>query len=172
MITGEKVKLRLFQSEEDLLYSINNFNDLDERGGMDHTELYSPIERMKQFKESGLWTRNNGTLLITTMDGKVVGSISFGRKSEFELSIGYRIIKEEDRNRGYMTEALKLFSSYLFETTPLITRLSLYTAEDNHSSRRLAEKCGYVQEGILRNAYFYRGRVCNWVIYSILRGEI
>ena len=70
-----------------------------------------------------------------------------------------------------MTKSLRLFSSYLFETIPLITRLSLFTAENNISSRKLAEKCGYKQEGILRDAYFYRGNICNWVIYSLLRDE-
>ncbi len=71
-----------------------------------------------------------------------------------------------------MTEALNLFSKYLFETVPLITRLSLYTAENNSPSRKLAEKCGYTLEGILRDAYFYRGKMFNWAIYSILRSEV
>ena len=63
------------------------------------------------------------------------------------------------------------FSAYLFATIPCITRLKILTAVDNIGSRKLAEKCGYIQEGIMRNAYFYRRNLCDWVIYAMLREE-
>jgi ribosomal-protein-alanine N-acetyltransferase len=63
-----------------------------------------------------------------------------------------------------MSEALPLFSAYLFATIPHVTRLVLLTAADNAASRRLAQKCGYVQEGVLRQANFYRGRLVDWVL--------
>lgn len=171
MIIGENINLRLFNSEDDVHYYFSALNNLEERSITDHTEISSLPMRIKTFHENGFWSQKNGTLLITSKEDKIIGTIGFCRKTEFELSIGYRIPEKINRGRGFMTEALQMFSSYLFETVPLITRLSLYTAEDNTASRKLAEKCGYKEEGILRNAYFYRGKICNWVIYSLLREE-
>ncbi len=172
MLTGNKVDLRLFHDENEVLKYAEIFNNLEGRAATDHTEIYSPVRQIKKFNDTGLWSNDQGTLLITTKEDIIIGSIGFSRKTEFELAIGYRIIENEHRNKGYMTEGLNLFTQYLFSTIPLITRLSLYTAEDNTSSRRLAEKCGFKQEGILRDAYFYRGKMCNWVIYSLLRCEV
>lgn len=172
MIIGKKVTLKQLGSEGDIQEIYKIYNNLEERSLTDHTEIYAVNNLLIRFRENGLWSKDAGMLKIVTNSGELIGTISFNRKSEFELTLGYRVLKTESRNRGYMTEALTLFSSYLFQTIPLITRLALYTAEDNIASRKLAEKCGYTLEGTLRNAYFYRGKICNWVLYSILREEL
>lgn len=172
MIGGKNVTLQLLESEDEIEKIYTIYNNLQERAQTDHTEIYTVNNILKRYRENGLWSKDTGILKIVTKEQKLVGTISFSKKSEFELALGYRIFKTEDRNKGYMTEALTLFSSYLFQTVPCKTRLALYTAEDNIPSRKLAERCGYTLEGTLRNAYFYRGNICNWMIYSILREEI
>ena len=139
MIKGVKINLRLYKNEQEVIEANNIFNDLVNRAETDHTEIYSNVCQAKCFVENGFWSRDKGTMVIETIENEIVGTVSFSRKSEFELSLGYRIFEDKNRNKGYMTEALKLFSSYLFGTIPLVTRLSLYTAEDNVSSRKLAE---------------------------------
>lgn len=171
MIQGNNITLRLYRSEEEVKEVLERYNTLNERSPLDHTEIYSLQKILSRFRESGSWGQNNGTLVITDKEDRIVGSISFNRKSELELSLGYRIYRNEDRKKGYMSEALSLFSFYLFQTMPCITRLSLYTAENNIASRKLAEKCGYTLDGILRDAYFYRGEVCSHAVYSLLRHE-
>lgn len=171
MIKGKKTILRLFNSEDEVRFYFNIFNNLEERSNLDHSEISSPVKVINSFSGSGWWSKDYGNLLITTIDGEMIGTISFSRISEYELSIGYRLLKEKDRGHGYMSEALSLFTDYLFETFPGIARLSLKTAEDNTPSRKLAEKCGFTLEGILRDAYFYRGKICNWTLYSKLKRE-
>ncbi len=171
MISGNKIIIRLFKDEDEVVEYHNSENQLVERAVTDHTEIFPMCKRLAVFRETGFWGKDSGSMLIATKDGRPVGSIGFIRKTEFELSIGYRISRAGDRNKGYMTEALKLFSSYLFKTVPFITRLMLVTADDNLSSRKLAEKCGFTQEGVMRKAYFYRGKICDWILYSILREE-
>ena len=172
MIKGQKIMLRLYRSFDEVNRVLGSFNNLETRALTDHTELYQPQQLRTEFEQNGLWSKDKGTLVITNSDDEIIGTISFRRTTEQELSIGYRVYSNKHRGKGYMTEALTLFSSYLFLTIPFITRLSLLTAEENIPSRKLAEKCGYTQEGILRQAYFYRGNICNWVVYSILRDEI
>ncbi len=172
MIKGSKVKLRIYKDENEVISKIERFNNLSERSITDHTEIYSVNKAVETFHKNGLWTSTFGELLITDLKDDIIGSISFNKTTDFELTIGYRLFKDENRGKGYMTEALNLFSSYLFETIPFVTRIALYTADSNISSQKLAEKCGFTKEGVLRKAYFFRGKVCDWFIYSLLREEI
>lgn len=70
-----------------------------------------------------------------------------------------------------MTEALSLFSTYLYQTNPTMLRLTLLIHSDNNGSIKVAEKSGYVHEGILRNAWVNDGRLYSMEIYSLLRDE-
>ena len=171
MLSGEKINLRLFRDEADVRAAYSAYNVLAERALTDHTELYSVVDRIRKFHETGFWTPTGGQLTITTKADEVVGTIGFVKTTDFELEIGYRIYKSEHRRKGFAGEALRLFSAYLFETFPHITRLAIKTASTNIGSRKLAETCGYKQEGVLRKAYFYRGAICDFVIYSLLREE-
>ena len=171
MITGKTITLRMFRSEEEVLTVYNDYNSLSERDINDHTEIYHPNRQIAKFRETGFWSDQKGELLITDKEDSIVGSISFEKTSDLTLEIGYRIYRSENRKKGFMSEALPLFSAYLFKTIPHITRLEVRTASDNSKSRKLLERCGYKQEGILRKAYFYRGRITDFVIYSLLREE-
>ena len=171
MLSGQKINLRLFRDEAEVRAVYNAYNVLSERAFTDHTEIYPVDRRIEKFQETGFWTLTDGQLVITTKADAVVGTISFVRTTDFELEIGYRIYKREHRGKGYMREALALFSTYLFTTFPHITRLAIKTASTNIGSCKLAEKCGFTQEGVLRRAYFYRGQICDLVIYSLLREE-
>ena len=171
MIPGKKIDLRLFQNEQDILDMYKIYDDLSERDKNDHTEIFSPINRIKKFQETGFWTTTDGNLLITDKNNNILGNIGFRKTSDFTLEIGFRIFKKESRGKGHMSEALPLFSVYLFETIPNITRLEARTSIKNIGSRKLIEKSGYTQEGVLRQSYFYRGNICDFVIYSLLRSE-
>ncbi len=73
--------------------------------------------------------------------------------------------------KGYMTEAVKLFSAYLYKATPMMLRLTLLIRSDNIGSLKVAEKCGYKCEGTLRNAWVDDGKPYTLEIYSLLRDE-
>ena len=92
------------------------------------------------------------------------------RLSDAGYEVGYGIFRREDRGKGYATEALRIFSSYLFELKP-IPRLHIATHVDNAAAQRVAEKCGYKLEGTLRQFAFLRGKYADYVQYSLLRDE-
>jgi [ribosomal protein S5]-alanine N-acetyltransferase len=52
-----------------------------------------------------------------------------------------------------------------------IQRLELRGDADNEASRRVAERCGYTLEGILRSVYFKEGRRSDMFIYSRLQDD-
>jgi len=43
--------------------------------------------------------------------------------------------------------------------------------EENRASRRVLEKSGFVQEGLLREHYLINGQPVNEVLYGLLRQE-
>ena len=171
MIKGKRIKLQLFKDEAEVASYYESYNQINERAITDHTEIVSLDARIQDFRKSGLWTKERGLMALVDMSDTIIGAFSFHKSDDFELEIGYRIVTASARGSGYGSEALPLFSSYLFNCHPEITRLKIRTAEDNLASRHLAEKSGFQQEGILRQAYFYRGHMTNMVIYSLLRSE-
>lgn len=62
--------------------------------------------------------------------------------------VGYWLAPE-GRGRGAMTRALRLVSGYGFAERGL-ARIELYTLLDNVRSQRVAERAGFVREGVVR----------------------
>ena len=69
-----------------------------------------------------------------------------------------------------ISKAVKIFSAYLFELKP-IHRLQLNCLKGNTGSRRVAEKCGYKLDGVMREVSFHRGEYCDLELFSLLRSE-
>ena len=77
-------------------------------------------------------------------------------------------IGEQYSRRGYATEALGPLTYCLF-STKLMNRLQLSIRRDNLASRRVAEKGGYTQEGVMRSVAFIDGRFHDIELWSITR---
>lgn len=170
MIKGKKISLSLFKSEQEVKEFLELFMDIESRSILDHTKLNSIPESLERYRDTGFWTDNGGTMAIRDDHSSLIGSIFFKSKSITELIIGLRIFKKENRGRGYGSEALALFSEYLFMTKP-IERITLEISSDNIPSIRMAESVGYTKEGVMRKAFFLRGKLTDTVIFGMLRSE-
>jgi ribosomal-protein-alanine N-acetyltransferase len=171
MLEGRKITLRLF-AEADLDEFLTLYGKLIERGEFFPISLKSAAETRKEFGEHGWWEEHTGRMLITTKDGRMLGGIGFYQPSPYQsgYELGYGIFRPEDRGKGIMTAALRIFSAYLFELKPT-PRLQVTTAVGNRASRRIAEKCGYQFEGTLRQFFYMRGKYHDCDLLSLLRGE-
>jgi RimJ/RimL family protein N-acetyltransferase len=171
MLRGKKVTLRLF-TEDDLeeLFALDA--DITARGEYFPIALHTLSDMRKQFRETGWWQEDQGRMVIAGGDGEMVGAIVFFQPSPMlaGYEIGYAIFRPEDRGKGYMTEALRIFSAYLFELKP-IPRLQLGMFKGNAASRKVAEKCEYQYEGTQRQGNFLRGEYRDRETFSLLRGE-
>ena len=83
--------------------------------------------------------------------------------------IGYALAPDA-RGLGIATRALELVTRYALGELGL-ERVELQIATDNDASIRVAEKCGYRREGVLRSLYIKPGRRGDFVIYSKLPGD-
>jgi len=171
MLEGKNVNLRLF-SEDDLDEYLTLDNKLDERGEHFPVVFYSVPKNRKDFGETGWWEDDQGRMLVTNKEGRMLGVIVFfkGFRYESGYEIGYVILRRADRGQGYMSEALRIFSAYLFELKP-VPRLQIHTAQGNVPARRIAEKCGYKYEGTMRKLGFLRGEYVDVEQFSLLREE-
>jgi RimJ/RimL family protein N-acetyltransferase len=71
------------------------------------------------------------------------------------MELGY-LVAPEARGRGVATEALRLLTEWAFSSLDAM-RIELLIAVDNPASKRVAERCGYVREGVMRSLYVKPG---------------
>ena len=170
MLEGNKVKLKTVRKNDlEELYTLRNDNLNTNTFYHYNIDSYSAF--FAEFEKTGFWEYDDGLMLIINKEGKnIVGEIQFFKGLSYQsgYEIGYRLFKNEYFNKGYMTEALKLFISYLFKLKP-INRLQINIMQENIASRKVVEKCGFEYEGMMRNATFHDGKYHNLLLFSILR---
>ncbi len=88
------------------------------------------------------------------------------RSAESHILIG----NKEYWGKGYAIEALTEILKYGFNERGL-NRVEARINSDNIASLKMHEKCGYVKEGVLRQALFKNGQFKDVVIMSILKEE-
>ncbi|MFA6119506.1 MAG: GNAT family protein [Parachlamydiales bacterium] len=172
MIEGRNVKIRPLKEKEIGLF----FSFLEAAMIKNEFLPFDIIESefcfKKEFQSDGLWKENNGMAVILDFEDQIIGMISYNKAhflDAFELK--YIIFDEINRGKGYMKEALKLFSNYLFSSKK-INRIQLTIPNYHRASIAVAQKCGYVFEGIAREAIFSNGEYLDVCVYSLLRREI
>ena len=84
--------------------------------------------------------------------------------------IGYWLAPRA-RGRGLATRALRLLSGWALEELS-IARLELTCAPDNLASQRVAERCGFRREGLLRSHMRFKGGRRDTVVHGLLPGEL
>lgn len=84
--------------------------------------------------------------------------------------IGIGLYDPTVRGHGLGTEALRLWTAYLFDSTDAL-RLDLSTYSGNVAMCRAAQAAGFVLEGRLRAARRWSGGVHDAMIYGVLRDE-
>jgi [ribosomal protein S5]-alanine N-acetyltransferase len=171
MLKGNNIILRTAR-ETDLTRVAHLLAQIGDRGDYYSINLESEQQLRRSYAEHGWWSEAGGRLLITTRDDAVIGTISCFKGARYHESfeIGFLIFRREDMGKGYMGEALAIFSAYLFETrnTP---RLQVSVIKGNAGAKRVAEKCGYQFEGLTRGAVFHRGEYVDLENFSLLRSE-
>ena len=106
---------------------------------------------------------------VTEADGgRVLGSIGLTWNRDDSIAeIGYWI-RADARGNGYMTRAVLLVTQHAFAEGA--ARVQLRADPENVASCRVAEKAGFVREGVLRSAHWNPRlhRRQDWAMYSRL----
>ena len=87
-----------------------------------------------------------------------------------EAELGY-VVAAHARGRGVATEALRQLSAWAFSELGAL-RLELRISVDNEPSKRVAGRCGYRREGVLRSVHLKQDRREDCEVWSLLPGEL
>jgi RimJ/RimL family protein N-acetyltransferase len=87
-----------------------------------------------------------------------------------DLELGYRVFDRAKWGKGIASAAVDLFAAWLFDTQPT-NRLRLLIHVDNLGSHRVAEKCGFTNEGRSREAWYHKGKRHDVDVYTLTRAE-
>jgi RimJ/RimL family protein N-acetyltransferase len=171
--TGPKVRLRQVAPSD---WKSFHENDQDSEGARLCDALYFPrseegtkawAERTSSMTSEG----DNAFLAIETLDGTLVGSISTSgcdtRNGTFKY--GVAIFRHHWR-KGYASEAILLLLRYYFEELRY-RKANAYVYAFNEGSRALHERLGFVQEGILREMIFTKGKPHDEYVYGMTKEE-
>lgn len=172
MLSGESVHLRPVR-QCDLQELYTRHLDLASRGPFFPLGMVSESEFRRRFEEHGFWKAEEGMLVIVAGDGNIVGHVEFFKTVNYldELELSYHIYEREQWGRGYATEAVRLLVRYLFARLK-VNRIRLVIHPQNEASSRVAQKCGFVQEGTARGAWYHKGQNHDVHVYALLRDEI
>jgi ribosomal-protein-serine acetyltransferase len=104
-------------------------------------------------------------------NNKIVGRVGFVHlsKSNNRGEVGYFLDKRAG-GHGIMTTAFKLIEKLAF-TEWGFNRIELKIDPENKKSLGVAERMGFVQEGVLRGEHFINGEYKDSVIFSKLKSE-
>ncbi len=99
---------------------------------------------------------------------RLIGTCGYWRivKPHFRAEIGYDLAWD-CWGQGIMPEAIGAVLTWGF------TAMNLHSVEAqidpaNHGSRRVLEKCGFVQEGYFRENYYFEGQFTDTAVFSLL----
>ena len=139
MLNGERVVLAPLR-EADLPAFYEAHVDMRTRGAYFPLGVVSESTWRTRFAQNGLWERDEGTLLIRDLEGRIVGHIEFfppvGYWDAYELS--YQLYDPAAAGHGYTTEAVQLLVDYLFGAKKR-HRIQLVIVPGNTASERIAE---------------------------------
>lgn len=153
------------------LYSAQSKKEIMDFFGFDDASY----EHYKGMHEKGMETHRLSLLFFLIIDKErdlPIGECGFHtwNKSHFRAELFYTLRREEDKRKGFMTEALKAVLNYGFNEMEL-HRVEALVAAWNEPSVKLLQRYQFIKEGTMREDYYVNGKHEDSDCYSLLKGE-
>lgn len=140
-------------------------------GELPLTTLQAAEQRLE--RQIAAFAEHEGIRWMITADDAYIGSCGFWRIMPIHerAEIGYDL-DPAWWGRGVMPEVLRVVLGFGFDTMELHS-VEAQIDPANTGSRRVLEKCGFVQEGYFRENYFSPAdqRLTDTAIYALLRRD-
>lgn len=172
LLHGDRIELRLVrESDLDTLYDL--LTNLETRGSYFPLGVMSEPTLRAEYSKKGFWDQDEGMLLMVDDEDQIVGEIEYFPIIHYlqGYEISYQLFGTQHSGKGYTTEAVNLLVRYLFGRKR-VNRMQLNIHPDNAASKRVAEKCGFSFEGIMRGCWFHQGEYQDLEVWSLLRDEV
>ncbi len=131
------------------------------------------VNDAKEYIKAGLerFAANNGLRAGIWLQANLAGIASLHGVSwaDRKASLGYWL-GAAFQGQGLVTKACRTLINYSFSELKL-NRLEIQCDSDNERSRKVAERLGFTQEGVLRQAWLSGDRFVDLAVYSLLTSE-
>jgi RimJ/RimL family protein N-acetyltransferase len=175
VITGKKVVLRALE-REDLKLMHKWYNDEEVmQWARSKPDNLAPMESLEKEFEQDLKGENSHRRMLIVVEkrsGKAIGwaSIRWWRLFSTSADLGLVIAEKELRGKGFGTEATLLLADMAFNQLNM-HKVELFTRSDNKAAVSAVSKCGFKQEGRLREEVYFNGKYHDGVLFGLLRDE-
>lgn len=171
IIMGEKVKLRAIElSDCDLLLGLINDPETEYLlGGWSF-----PVSKAEQQQWIENITASTNTLrVMVDVESQTIGTaiLSDVDYKNGTAQIHIKLCDSNCRHKGFGTDVIHTLVAYAFDELRLHC---IYAQVNQHNipSQKLFLKCGFQQEGILRERLFKKGEFIDVLMFSILNNRV
>jgi RimJ/RimL family protein N-acetyltransferase len=106
---------------------------------------------------------------VDAVDDRLLGQVGAAVDARLGSAEAYYWVAPDDRGRGVAVTALTLLGDWLFANG--VERLYLLVHPDNDASNRVAHRCGFTREGVLRAYEPFKGGRPDLVSWSLLPND-
>lgn len=171
-LKGEKIYLRALEASDlDFVYEVENDESLWE---VSHTTTPFSCYVLKQYLENSYRdiyeVKQLRLVICKTGNGAPIGFIDlydFDPKHK-RVGIGIVIFKDQNKQKGFASEALGLTCNYAFQHLN-VHQVYAGITEDNTASIKLFENAGFERNGLRMDWIYSAGKFKNEYIYQLLR---
>ncbi|WFA07788.1 GNAT family protein [Tissierella sp. Yu-01] len=173
-IIGDRIILRDYR-KEDLPHMRKWVNDNEITQYLSNIFLYPhTLNQTESFLNDILEGKNSykGFVIAHKDTEEYIGQIDLikldwvNRVATMGIVIGAR----EHLSKGYGKEAIKMLQDFVFNTLNL-NKLDLEVIATNERAIRCYKKCGFIEEGRLREVRYINGKYTDKMIMGILKSE-
>ncbi len=169
MIYGKNIYLREILKED-----IEEAYDLcSDKEVLKYSEAEGNLISKKHYLDSFTYLNkpNERRFVVVNNEGSIVGVASYSHSQFVEdVFIISLVIGRKYWRRGYGSEAINILLNYLFKRKRA-HRVELEVVKENIAAVNCYKKCGFIQEGIKREKYYYKGKYLDTIVMGILKQE-
>jgi RimJ/RimL family protein N-acetyltransferase len=168
-ITGKSVYLSPMNTEDAEIY-VKWLSDLSIAENLGNAVKTISVTGEKE------WIEKNSHLcqyaIVKLETDELIGNCGFNDLNHIKQcgEVGLFIGDEENRNKGYGTEALKLLVSFGFDYLNL-NNIMLKVFEFNERAIKCYKKVGFKEFGRRRQSYYLKGKYYDEIYMDIIRAE-
>lgn len=172
VIKGEKVVLRAIEQKDlELLHKWSNDPDINYMLGGWH--FPSSMQDQEKWFHGLSLTSNHQRFSIDTPDLGLIGMVNLVdiNWKDRRAFTGMLLGDKDMRGKGYGVDTIKAMNKYAFEELGLMRLDGSMISYNEASINVYTKKCGWVIEGIKKNAYFRKNQWWDEVVVGITRDD-
>ncbi|MGC5323846.1 GNAT family N-acetyltransferase [Brevibacillus sp. SYSU BS000544] len=141
-------------------YDLESFSEVSQATDLIHT-WNSRFQQQQGIRWGITWKEED----------RVIGTCGFHNwaKEHYKAEIGYEL-HPEFWQKGIMTEVITYILSYGFQELGL-NRIEAFIDPANISSKKLLEKVGLREEGLLRECFYEKNRFVDALLFAIVKRD-